>query len=75
MYLHAWVSAVVAACQRLMALGQTEAQRIVSALAPLCSDIAAQTETGTLDDLTSQSFAADIAAMRHETLSPRIFRT
>lgn len=75
MYLHAWVSAVVAACQRLMALGQTEAQRIVAALAPLCSDIAAQTESQTLDDLTSQSFAADIAAMRHETLSPRIFRT
>ncbi|MGJ8604612.1 MAG: urease accessory protein UreF [Marivita sp.] len=75
MYLHAWVSAVVAACQRLMALGQTEAQRIVAALAPLCSKIAHQSETQTLDDLTSQSFAADIAAMRHETLSPRIFRT
>lgn len=75
MYLHAWVAAVVAACQRLMALGQTEAQRIVAALSPHCSEIAEQTETGTLDDLTSQSFAADIAAMRHETLSPRIFRT
>jgi len=75
MYLHAWVSAVVAACQRLMALGQTEAQRIVAALAPLCSEIATETETKTLDDQTSQSFAADIAAMRHETLSPRIFRT
>jgi urease accessory protein len=75
MYLHAWVAAVVAACQRLMALGQTEAQRIVAALSPHCSKIAEQTETGTLDDLTSQSFAADIAAMRHETLSPRIFRT
>ncbi len=75
MYLHAWVAAVVAACQRLMALGQTEAQRIVAVLAPLCSEIASHTETRTLDDLTSQSFAADIAAMRHETLSPRIFRT
>ncbi len=75
MYLHAWVAAVVAACQRLMALGQTEAQRIVAVLAPLCSEIASHTETRTLDDLTSQSFAADIAAMHHETLSPRIFRT
>jgi urease accessory protein len=75
MYLHAWVSAVVAACQRLMALGQTEAQRIVAALAPLCSEIAVQSEAMSLDDMTSQSFAADIAAMRHETLSPRIFRT
>jgi urease accessory protein len=58
-----------------MALGQTEAQRIVAALAPLCSEVAKASEGKTLDDLTNQSFAADIAAMRHETLSPRIFRT
>lgn len=75
MYLHAWVSAVVAACQRLMALGQTEAQRIVADLAPVCADVADQTKALGLDDLTSQTFAADIAAMRHETLSSRIFRT
>lgn len=75
MYLHAWVSTVVAACQRLMALGQTEAQKIVASLAPLCSDITAQTRDQTLDDLSSQSFASDISSMRHETLSPRIFRT
>ena len=47
----------------------------LAALAPLCSEVAARTETCTLDDLASQSFASDIAAMRHETLSPRIFRT
>ena len=75
MYLHAWVGSVVAACQRLMALGQTEAQRIVANLAPLCSTIATETQDQTLDDLSSQSFAADIASMRHETQSPRIFRT
>jgi urease accessory protein len=75
MYLLAWVSAVVSACQRLMALGQTRAQGIVLAVAPLCSEIAAQTAECTLDDLASQSFASDIATMRHETLSPRIFRT
>lgn len=75
MYLHAWVSTVVSACQRLMALGQTDAQGIIAALAPLCDHIAKETDTATLDDITSQSFAADIATMRHETLSPRIFRT
>lgn len=75
MYLHAWIGSVVSACQRLMALGQTRAQGIVAALAPLCSEVAARTETCTLDDLASQSFASDIAAMRHETLNPRIFRT
>ena len=75
MYLHAWVSTVATACQRLMALGQTDAQKIVANLAPLCSDITQETRDQTLDDLSSQSFAADITSMRHETLSPRIFRT
>ena len=75
MYLHAWVSTVSAACQRLMALGQTDAQGIVANLAPLCSEITQDTRDQTLDDLSSQSFAADITSMRHETLSPRIFRT
>ena len=75
MYLHAWVSAVVSACQRLMGLGQTDAQRIIAALAPLCQEITRDTQDATLDDISSQTFAADIATMRHETLSPRIFRT
>lgn len=75
MYLHAWISSGVSACQRLMPLGQTRAQGIVAALAPLCAEIAVQTQDRTLDDITSQCFAADIASMRHETLSPRIFRT
>jgi urease accessory protein len=75
MYLHAWVSTVTTACQRLMKLGQTDAQRIVANLAPLCAQIADETRDQTLDELCSQSFAADIATMRHETLSPRIFRT
>jgi len=75
MYLHAWVSTVATACQRLMALGQTDAQRIIANLASLCAEIADQSRDLTLDDLCSQSFSADIATMRHETLSPRIFRT
>lgn len=75
MYLQGWVSNLVAAGQRLMPLGQTQAQGIVAALGPLCQHIAADTADSTLDNLTSQSFLADIAAMRHETLSPRIFRT
>ncbi len=75
LYLQAFAANLVSAAQRLMPLGQTEAQRLQSALAPLCAEIGAQAERGTLDDLTSTTFMGDIASMRHETLQPRIFAT
>lgn len=74
-YLHAGVANVVAAAQRLMPLGQTRAQGVIAALSPLCERVAAETRGATPDDIATASFAADIAAMRHETLEPRIFRT
>ncbi|MEL7127248.1 MAG: urease accessory protein UreF [Pseudomonadota bacterium] len=75
LYLHAFASNLVSVAQRAMPLGQTDGQRVLSALAPLIDTTAKAAQTATLDDLTSASFAADIAAMRHETLQPRIFRT
>ena len=73
MYLHAFVSSLVSVGQRLIPIGQTDGQTIIQTLAPLCQNIAAQ--GGTLDDLSSTAFASDIAAMRHETLNSRVFRT
>jgi len=73
MYLHAFVSSLVSVGQRLIPIGQTDGQQIIQTLAPLCQQIA-QTG-GTLDDLSSTAFASDIAAMRHETLNSRVFRT
>ncbi|MCT4578425.1 urease accessory protein UreF [Donghicola sp.] len=75
MYLHAYVSNMIAAAQRLMPLGHTNGQRILTALTPLCAEVAEETKGLGCDDITSQCFAADIAAMQHEVLSPRIFRT
>ncbi len=74
-YLQAMISNLIAAAQRLMALGQTEGQGILTNLTPLCADVAAQTQDGTLDDLHSTAFLSDIAAMHHETQQPRIFRS
>ncbi len=73
MYLHAFTSSLVSVGQRLIPIGQTDGQQIIQTLAPLCQAIAAQ--GGTLDDLSSTAFASDIAAMRHETLNSRVFRT
>lgn len=75
MYLHAFVGNLVSAAVRAVPLGQTEGQMVLAALTPLCEDIAAQTEGLGSGDLSSTTFLSDIAAMRHETLQPRIFRT
>lgn len=75
MYLHAFTSNLVSAAVRAVPLGQTEGQAVLSALTPLCKKIALNTKDPTLDDLHSTAFLSDIAAMRHETLQPRIFRT
>lgn len=75
MYLHAFVSNLVAAAMRLISMGQTEGQRVIKTLTPLLADIAESAISGTLDDLSSTAFMADIAAMKHESQYSRIFRT
>lgn len=75
MYLHAFTSNLVSATVRAVPLGQTEGQDVLAALTPICHAIAEDSATLDLDDLTSSAFLSDIAAMRHETLQPRIFRT
>lgn len=75
MYLQAMMSNLIATAQRLMPLGQTDGQAMLMALTPVCETVARDTANSTLDDLSSCTFLSDIASMRHETQSPRIFRT
>lgn len=75
MYLHSFASNIVMAATRLAPVGQTEAQALIHELAPLCAEIAEQTETGDLEALSGTAFLADIQAMQHETQHSRIFRT
>jgi len=74
-WLQAFAGNLVQAAQRLMPLGQTEGQRIVTRLSPICAKLGAEAKTATLDDIGSASFAVDIASMQHETQQPRIFRS
>jgi len=74
-YLHAFAGNLVSAAVRAVPLGQTDGQRVHAALIPLCDRIAKATRANTPDDLHSTAFASDIAAMQHETLQPRIFRS
>lgn len=75
LYLHAFASTLVSACVRLVPVGQTDGQKALAALMPLCECIAADASTAGLDDIGGCAFRAEIAAMRHETQSERLFRT
>ncbi|MEO0773753.1 MAG: urease accessory UreF family protein [Pseudomonadota bacterium] len=75
LYLHAMMSNLVAAAQRLMPLGQTEAQRVLAALQGDIEAVAVATRGASLDDLESHAFLSDIAAMRHERQEPRMFQS
>ena len=75
LYLHAFVSNLVSAAQRLMPFGQTEAQGVLSALQSDVQSVAEETKGKVLEDIASHAFLSDIAAMRHETLEPRLFQS
>jgi urease accessory protein len=75
LYLQAFVSNIVLACVRLIPLGQTEGQAIIQALSSLCEQTAHAAANATLDDLYSNTFLSDIAAMRHEVQQPRLFQS
>ena len=74
-FLHAVVSNWISAGARLVPLGQTDSQRV---LAQLEADVAATAKraiAGSLDDLGSATFRADLASLRHETQYTRLFRS
>lgn len=74
-YLQAFAANLVSAAVRLVPLGQTEGQRLLSTLAPVIQDTAVQAIQTDIADLSSHCFAADIASMQHETQYSKVFRT
>ncbi len=75
MYLQAFASNIVSVAVRLVPLGQTEGQTVLARLTPICRRIATEVRGRKLDDLSGAAFLSDIAAMRHETLHTRLFRS
>jgi urease accessory protein len=74
-YLQGFCSALVSVAVRLVPLGQTNGLIVMRNLAPIITSTAAKAAAGSLDDIGTSCLAAEIAAMQHETLQPRIFRT
>jgi urease accessory protein len=75
LYLHAFAANLVAVATRFAPLGQTEGQGMLATLHPVIADLAAWAAGAGVDDIGTAAIAADLAAMRHEDLDVRIFRT
>ncbi len=75
LYLHGFAANLVSVAVRFVPLGQTEGQQVLAGLHPTIGDCAAAACRASLDDLGSSVLRGDIAAMRHETMDVRIFRT
>lgn len=60
---------------RFIPLGAGHGQQLLGQLAPLIATLGRQFATEPLSALSSATLGADIAAMRHETLDVRIYRS
>lgn len=74
-YLLAQVQAQISAAVRFMPLGPVQGQTMLAAMHSAILTRASAAATATPDDLASATWGADIAQMRHETMTTRIFRS
>lgn len=75
LYLHAFASNLVSAAVRFVPLGQNDGQAALARLHPLIGRVAEAAAEATVGDISSAALGADLAAMRHEGLDVRIFKT
>ncbi|RYB07864.1 urease accessory protein UreF [Lichenibacterium ramalinae] len=71
----AFVGNLVSAAVRLGPIGQTDGQRVTAALLPRARALGGWAAGSTLDDLGGCALRSDIAALQHETLYSRLFRS
>lgn len=74
-FLQAFASNQIQTALRLMPLGQEAGVQVLASLETVIAATAARASLSSLDDLGSATLNAEIAAMNHETLNSRIFRT
>ncbi|WP_425091590.1 urease accessory protein UreF [Tropicimonas sp. S265A] len=75
MYLQAFTSNLVSAAVRFIPLGQTDGQRVASALHPVIAALGVELSTLPTDRIGTSAVLSDMAAMAHETMDVRIFRS
>lgn len=75
LYLQGLAAMLVSAAVRFMPLGQTDGQRVLQALLPLLVRLAEEYAVAPLTEAYTSTVRAEMAAMRHETLDVRIYRS
>ena len=74
-YLQTFAGNLVSAAVRFVPLGQTEGQRVLAGLRPLILSVAEEAAATAPGDIATATPGADMAAMAHEVLDVRIFRS
>lgn len=74
-YLHAFAANLVACATRFAPLGQTEGQAVLAALHAPIAEVAGWAARAGAEDIGTSALAAEMAAMRHEAMDVRIFKT
>lgn len=74
-FLQGFCAAQISVAVRLIPLGQTKGLEVLRDLSPIIVSVATRAAQVTLENLGSNCFLAEIAAMKHETLESRVFRT
>lgn len=75
LFLAAWASNLVQIAIRLSVVGQTGGISALAALEPLIAETASRAASSNIDDLGACATTMDIAAMNHETMTTRLFRS
>ncbi|NDA47624.1 MAG: urease accessory protein UreF [Alphaproteobacteria bacterium] len=74
-FIMAYVANLISAATRLSVIGQTQGQKLLSALMPMMQTEVNAALASTLDDLGGFALCSDIASMQHETQYSRMFRS
>jgi urease accessory protein len=74
-FLHAVASNLVSVAIRCGVIGQRDGVAVLAWLEPSVIALAGRAAGSTLDDLGSATIRAEIASLRHETLTTRLFRS
>jgi urease accessory protein len=75
LYLQSFAASLVSAAVRFVPLGQAQGQNVLAQLHDTIANVASDACAAGLDGISTAVFGADLAAMTHETLEVRIFRT
>ena len=74
-YLQAFAANLISVGVRAIPIGQQAGQHCLVGLYPVIEEVSEDAAEASLDEVGSAALLSDVMAMKHETSSPRIYRT